>query len=283
MKNITTLLVLVGCAAGFFAFLGVILFGKRWETYEEKYLEQSERTLESIFLSIPPQQLIYLSFLCMATVFAGFYFMFSRIILASIFSIPGFFVPHMTLFWFKKRRSEKYVQQLVDSLDNMSNSLKAGYSLPQAFELIEREMEPPISQEFKIVNRETRLGLQQEQALRNMYTRMPSEDLDLVITAIVISRELGGNLTEVFENIAKVCRERFRIEGKIKALTSQGKLQGIVVSLMPVFLGFAINAVNPELMRPMYSSIWGWGLMIIMSIMLYVGYWMIKKITTIDV
>lgn len=279
----TNLLILVGGAVGFFAFVGVLLFSKRWETYEEKYLEKSERTLESVFLAIPPQQLIYLSFLAMFVVFAAVYFMFNRFILAAIFSLPAFFFPHLMLAWFRKKRAEIFGQQLVDALDNMSNSLKAGYSLPQAFELIEREMAAPISQEIRILNKETRLGLPQEQALRNMYTRMPSEDLDLVITAIVISRELGGNLTDVFENIAKVIRERFRIEGKIKALTSQGKLQGIVVSIMPIFLGFAINSVNPELMKPMYTTLIGWGLMILIAVLLYVGYWFIKRITTIDI
>ncbi|MBI3268564.1 MAG: type II secretion system F family protein [Planctomycetes bacterium] len=278
-----TLLLLTGGAVGLFAFLGVLLFSKRWETYEEKYLEESERTLESIFLSIPPQQLIYLSFLAMGVMWSAVYFMFNRTVLATIFSLPAFFFPHVMLWWFRVKRKDKFGMQLVDALDNLSNSLKAGYSLPQAFELIEREMEAPISQEFRVFNREARLGLPQEQALRNMYTRMPSEDLDLVITAIVISRELGGNLTDVFENIAKVIRERFRIEGKIKALTSQGKLQGIVVSLMPVVLGFAINAVNPELMRPMYETLPGWGLMIVMAILLFLGYWFIRKITTIDV
>ncbi|MBI5366672.1 MAG: type II secretion system F family protein [Planctomycetes bacterium] len=277
------LLLLVGGAVTLFVFLGVMLFSRRWETYEEKYLEQSERTLESIFLAIPPQQLFYLSALSMMFIFVAFYFMFGRVLLAGIFCLPGYFGPHALLAWFRKRRKEKFGQQLVDALDNMSNSLKAGYSLPQAFELIEREMEAPISQEVRILNRETRLGLPQEQALRNMYARCQSEDLDLVITAIVISRELGGNLTEVFENIAKVIRERFRIEGKIQALTSQGKLQGLVVSVMPIFLGFAINAVNPELMKPMYTTLPGWGVMILIAILLYVGYWFIKKITTIDV
>lgn len=283
MGGIGFILGVTFAAVTMFVLIGGILFTRRWETYEEKYLQESERTLQSIFLSIPPQQLMYISFATMVGLAIILYFMFESIAMASTFALPGFFAPHVLLWYLKKSRMDTFGQQLVDTLDNMSNSLKAGYSLPQCFELVSREMPPPISQEFRILNRELRLGLPMDQGLKNMCTRMPTEDLDLVVTAILISRELGGNLTEVFENIANVIRERFRIEGKIKALAAQGKLQGIIVSCMPALMAYAIHKVNPELMRPMYTTIYGWGLIVIICIMIYFGYYFIQKICNIDV
>ncbi len=283
MGSINIILGITFLAVTLFISLGGILFTRRWETYEEKYLQESERTLQSIFLSIPPQQLLYISFVTMMVLCGMLFFMFESVAMATIFALPGFFAPHVLLWYMQWKRVETFGQQLVDTLDNMSNSLKAGYSLPQCFELVAREMPPPISQEFRILNRELRLGLPMEQALKNMHARMPTEDLDLVVTAILISRELGGNLTDVFENIANVIRERFRVEGKIKSLASQGKLQGMVVSAMPPLMGYAIHKVNPELMRPMYTTLMGWGLMIIIAVLIYLGYYFIKKITNIDI
>ncbi len=279
----TAILAVTFLAVTLFIMLGGLLFTRRWETYEEKYLQESERTLQSIFISIPPQQLLYISFVTMIFLGGVVYFMFNSLPMATTFALPGFFAPHALLWFLKKRRVDVFGQQLVDSLDNMSNSLKAGYSLPQCFELIGREMPAPISQEFRILNRELRLGLPMDQALKNMHTRMPTDDLDLVVTAVLISRELGGNLTEVFESIANVIRERFRVEGKIKSLAAQGKLQGMVVSCMPPLMGYAIHRVNPELMKPMYTTLPGWGLMIIIAVLIYMGYYFIQKICNIDI
>lgn len=283
MGGMTVILGMVFGAVTLFTLLGAILFTKKWETYEEKYLQESERTLQSIFLSIPPQQLLYISFVVMICLGTVLWFMFESMAMATTFALPGFFAPHVLLWYLKKARVETFGQQLVDTLDNLSNSLKAGYSLPQCFELVAREGPAPISQEFRILNRELRLGLPMDQALKNMHTRMPTEDLDLVVTAVLISRELGGNLTEVFENIANVIRERFKIEGKIKSLSSQGKLQGIIVSSMPGLIGYAIHKINPELMRPMYTTLIGWGLIVLIAVLIYLGYYFIQKICNIDV
>jgi tight adherence protein B len=144
-------------------------------------------------------------------------------------------------------------------------------------------MDNPIAQEFKLLNQEIRIGLPLEQALAHLYERMPSEDLDLVITSIVISRDLGGNLTEVFDNIAQTIRERHVIEGKIRALTAQGKLQGIIMVLLPFVVGIAIHIVDPKLMEPLYKDEWGWTLLVGLVILTAAGYLWIRKIVRIDV
>lgn len=265
-----------------FVMVGAWIFSRGWEGYEEKYIKGAQRTLESMFLVIPVQNLVYLSLFSMVAVGLVMSILFNLVV-GVMLGAGAFFLPIGSVRVMKRRRAERFVVQLVDALNNISNSLRSGFSLPQALELIVREMPPPISQEFKISLREMRLGLSMEDSLQNLLVRMPSEDLDLVVTAIVISRELGGDLSEVLEKIAGTIRERFRIEGKIKALTAQGKLQALIVSAMPALMGAAINAINPELMRPLFSTLAGWGMMIGIGILIVVGYFWIRKIVTIEV
>jgi tight adherence protein B len=171
----------------------------------------------------------------------------------------------------------------VDALMNVSNSLRAGFSLHQAFEMVQREMGNPISQEFRLLNQELRFGVSMQDALNHLLERMPSEDLDLVATAIIISRDVGGNLTEVFENIAATIRSRHRLYGKIKALTAQGKWQAGLICSLPPLLGLAINYVNPEMMRYVYTEPEGWVLIAVIVILQVMGVFTILKIVDIDV
>jgi tight adherence protein B len=133
------------------------------------------------------------------------------------------------------------------------------------------------------VVREMQIGVDLENALENLYERMPSKDLDLIITSVLISREVGGDLTEVFDNIAKTIRERHRIEGKIKALSSQGKLQGIVIMLIPPGMAFALSYIAPDLMKPLYTTVYGWVLMAIVVGLMAVGMYSIYRIVSIEV
>lgn len=281
--GLSVVLAIVGGSVVALVLVGWWLFQQAWPTYEEKYLQSTERTLESLLLAMPLAQIVYCCFVCMVVIFLVFFWMSGSVTVSIVFAIPCFFAPNIVLWWLKKRRALKFVVQLVDALDNMSNSMKAGFSLPQAFEQIVKEMGPPISQEFMIMTREMRLGLPMDEALKNMLKRMPGEDLDLVVTAISISRELGGNLTEVFENISMTIRERWRIEGKIRALTSQGKMQGLVVALIPAGMALVLNVINPEFIKPMFTTWLGWCLIALIVVMELIGYFVIRKIVTIEV
>ena len=116
-----------------------------------------------------------------------------------------------------------------------------------------------------------------------MLRRVPSQDLDLLATSIAISASVGGNLAEVFDRIAETVRERHRIEGRIDALTAQGKMQGLMVSVLPIIVGVAINFIDPELMRPLLTTPIGWGILAVMIIMEGLGYFFVRKITSIEV
>jgi len=266
-----------------FLLVGFQLFSSGWQSYEERYVQGAGRTLDAMYLTMPLQHLVYLSFASSAVIglFSGS--IFGSVAWGTILAIVGFALPTAAVRMLKKRRDARFRTQLVDALMNVSNSLRAGFSLHQAFEMIQREMPNPISQEFRLVNQQLRFGLSMEETLNNLHGRMPSDDLDLVVTAITISRDVGGNLTEVFDNIADTIRSRHRLHGKIKALTAQGKWQaGLICSLPPV-LGIAINAINPALMQPVYHTIYGWGLIALIVVLQLLGIFTIMKIVNIDV
>jgi tight adherence protein B len=189
----------------------------------------------------------------------------------------------MLVRFFKSRRLKKFNIQLVDSLQAMSNAFKAGLSFPQAMEHVSMDAPSPLHQEFSLFVREIKLGVSLDDALLNMASRVKCEDLDLVVTSTVIARQLGGNMAEMFDTIAATIRERFRLEGKIKALTSQGKLQGWVVAAMPLALGLVLNWMRPDLMQPMFEHWFGYVLVGLIALMEFLGVLIIRKIVNIDV
>ncbi|MCU0722053.1 MAG: type II secretion system F family protein [Planctomycetes bacterium] len=262
---------------------GIYLFSRGWESYEQKYVKGAEGTLEAMYLTIPPQHVAYLSIACFLVLFGVFTAVFAQIVVGIIAGLFGLPVPLVILRVLKTRRDRKFGIQLVDALMNMASALKAGFSLPQAFLQMEKEMDAPISQEFRLVNQELRVGLPLDESLGHLYQRMPQDDLDLVITSILISRDLGGNLTEVFDNIAETIRDRHVIEGKIRALTAQGKLQGVIMALLPFVVGAAIHVIDPALVEPLYKTEAGWALIVVLLFMVIAGYLWIRKIVTIDV
>lgn len=158
----------------------------------------------------------------------------------------GFILPFLLVKIKTDKRMKTFNSQLGDSLILIANSLRTGYSFMQSADMVAHEMRPPISIEFARTVKEMNLGITMENALGNLAKRIDSEDLDLVLTAVLIQRQVGGNLSEVLDNIARTIRERVRIRGEIRTLTAQGRISGVIVSLLPVVLGLVIYVLNPE-------------------------------------
>ncbi len=185
--------------------------------------------------------------------------------------------------YLNNKRRAKFNEQLPDALATMSNAMRAGLSINQAFESVIENGEKPVSEEFRILVQSIKVGMSMEEALETMTERVGSEDLLLVNTAILIARKTGGNVTEIFDKISDTIRGRMKIERKIKTLTAQGKLQGIIVSLMPVFLGVVMTALKPEMMVGFFLSPVG-AISVLATIALIVlGWLMISKIIKIDI
>ena len=185
--------------------------------------------------------------------------------------------------WLDSRRRAKFNDQLPEALATMSNALRAGFSISQAFDSVVEQDMKPMSEEFQILQQQLRIGMSFEDALESMSQRVGSEDLTLVTTAILVSRKTGGNVTEIFDKISETIRGRMRIERRVRTLTAQGRLQGIVVALMPIVLGTAMTIMKPGLMMPFLKSLTGI-LCIAGAISLVIcGWFVIRKITRIEV
>lgn len=149
--------------------------------------------------------------------------------------------------------------------------------------MISNEMPPPIAEEFGRVVLELQLGVTFDTAMANLLRRMPSPDLDLVITAMSVQREVGGNLAEVLDAISFTIRERVRIKGEIRTLTSQGRATGILITFLPVVLTGVISLINPEFTAPLFNDPCGWMMLGVSVVLIVVGYIVINKIVNIEV
>jgi tight adherence protein B len=169
------------------------------------------------------------------------------------FAIAGFLVPAMVVRVHQNRRRNKFVSQLADALMLLTNSLRSGYGFLKGLELIAKEMHDPIAKELNRMLREVNLGSTVDQAMLNLGKRINSQDLDIVISAYLIQKEVGGNLTEIMEKVAETIRERLRIQGDIRVLTAQGRLSGLIVGLLPLVLFFFFVLRTPDYFKPMFE------------------------------
>jgi len=265
-----------------FALVILSIVSKGLEEYEERYLSEGSQDLTEMFYFINPRQLLLLT-IAVSFVMALLGFVAFNWFVGLGLGLVGFIVPFYGIKKLREKRILKFEQQLVDSLVQMSAAFRAGLTLAQASESISQEMPPPLSQEMGLFVKEIKLGVRQEEALQNMADRVGSEDLQLVVTATNISKQLGGNMAEMYDIISSTIRERFRLEGRIRALTSQGKMQGWVVGSMPIALGLILNYMRPDLMEPMLNSWFGYGLIATVIVMEVIGIWMIRKIVAIDI
>jgi tight adherence protein B len=192
--------------------------------------------------------------------------------------IPGFFYKTM-----HRKRLKKFEEQLPDGLMMLSGAMRAGASLNLALEGLVKEQPAPLSQEFELFMREQKIGVDFEISLDHMEKRIPIQDFAMLISALRINREIGGNLAEILESLADTLRRKQQMEGKIESLTAQGKLQGIVMTGLPVLLGLLLYFLERDAMEKLWTTPIGWGVLALIIVMETMGYFMIRKITSIDV
>jgi tight adherence protein B len=256
---------------------------ERWNKNLDTYSLWMSKEFEEQRKTVSPKrcrQILVGSILGFALV--GFLIDYS-IMLMLVGLIAGYLIPRWIVKKLRQRRFNRMDAQLVDTLTLMSSSLRSGLSLAQAVEMVTRELKPPIAEEFSIAVKETRLGVLLDQALINMAERLPLEDLKMVVTSVVTIRETGGNLTEIFDVIAKTITERKKVEAKIKALTAQGMFQGRAIALMPLGIVFIFYLMDPEFVKPLYTTLLGWFMLLIAAGLVSLGYWMMMRIVKIEV
>jgi len=216
-------------------------------------------------------------------------------ILVGIGVIIGYFAPSFYVRYTKNRRLRAFNDQLGDTITLLANSLRSGYSLLQSMEMVSREAPPPVSEEFRRVVQEVGLGLSTQDALANLLRRVPSDDLDLMITAINIQHEVGGNLAQILDTIGHTIRERVRIKGEIRVLVAQQRISGYVVAALPILLAVILAFITPDFMAPLFTfglppfiaapgQEPGWICMpICAGILMLIGFVIIQRIVNIEV
>lgn len=197
--------------------------------------------------------------------------------------ILGFRLPRPIIQMLVKRRTRKLNVQMVDGLTLMANALRSGLSLMQALQLLVEEMPAPLSQEMNLILSEQRIGVPVEKAFQNFAERVNNEDIEMFVTAVVVLRETGGNLAETFDTIVHTIRERMKLENKIVAMTTQGVMQGTIVTLMPFALMLLLSLIDPSHMKPLFTTMPGYIMLALMLALQAIGGLMIKKIVTIKI
>jgi tight adherence protein B len=208
-----------------------------------------------------------------------------HILLAVVLAVIGYFAPRMYVTTRKNGRLRAFNAQLADTIGLLSSALRSGYSMLQSMELVAREGPQPISGEFERVVREVGLGLSPEEALANLVRRVQSDDLELLVTAINVQREVGGNLAEVLDTIASTIRDRVKLKGEIRVLTAQQQYSGYIVGLIPVGLSLLLFVINPNYMLGVFhKTVWcGWTMLGCSLIMITSGFLIIQRIVHIRV
>jgi tight adherence protein B len=198
-------------------------------------------------------------------------------------AVAGFWLPRL---WINNRiesRNKKMEEQLPETLTLISNSLKSGFGLLQALSLAAEQLEPPISTELEQTIYEMNVGSSADEALLNLSSRTRSYDLDLVVTAILVQRAVGGNLSEILETVAATMRERVRIRGEIQTLTAQQRMTGMVIGLLPVGVGALFLLISPDYISLLFTETIGRVMLAIAVIMELIGLLVIRRILSIEV
>lgn len=202
---------------------------------------------------------------------------------AVIFGIIGYFAPTGYLRYRQSRRRGAFARQLVDAVTLLSSALKAGHSFPQGLDLVAKNAPAPLSEEFDRVVREMSIGGSPEQALQKMVRRVESDDLDLVVTAVLIHQSIGGNLARILDSISHTLRERIRVRGEISAITAQARASGWIITALPIAVAGLLYVIAPGYFRPMTQQVLGWVMLALCAFAIFVGNLFIRRITRIRV
>ncbi len=227
-------------------------------------------------------------YLVLSAMIALFTMMLTSVISRSIpvgfvFALASLYLPKWYVNGRQRKRVAAFNAQLGDTIGIMANSLRSGYSLLQAMELVARETPPPMGEEFNRVVREVGLGLTPEKALENLVRRIASEDLDLMVTAIKVQHEVGGNLSKILDTIGNTIRERVRIKGEIKVLTAQQSMAGYIIAGLPLGLTGVLLLLNPSYILKLFTPGWYICMPICGGLGILLGFIAIRKIVAIEV
>lgn len=278
---------------GVFFFLSLYLSFDYW--YEKVWMkmlairDQTKALQEELFINKTPERVLKEHFAVAGTfAFIVFMIFISSPLFAVISAAIVFWftwpLPHL---WLKKvvrpARIKEFSVQMVDALTLMANGMKSGLNVPQTLQIVVDEMPKPIKEEFNLILSQNKIGLTLEKAFENLAVRIPSEDVTMFVTSVNILRETGGNIAETFQTIVMTIRERMKLQSKISAMTAQGMTSAVIVGAMPWGLGAMLYFVDPVTMGPLFTTIPGWFILLLITILEAIGFFVIVKMVSIKV
>ena len=265
--------------AWFVVDMGTVTMAK----YRASFTERAHFQAQEFFLFIDPRKL-FVANLAVMSLGATFVWILTG---TALITLPVFFLlawlPRFAYAWLRKRRLTRFEQQLPDALMMIAGALRAGLGMNSAMAQLVAEAQPPLAQEFGLFLREQRLGVTFEQSLANLGRRVNTPSTVLIISAMRIANETGGGLAETLERTAQTIRARLQMEGKIGALTAQGKLQAWVVGGLPLLLMLILNKMEPEAMSHLWHTRPGWATLVVIALLECMGIYVIRRIVDIDV
>ena len=280
---ISAVLATVALAVALLAWLAIEVGTSTLARYRAQFTERARFQAQEFFLFIDPQKLFLANaaLLCLGTLLA---WMLTGTLLIAMSAFLGLaLLPRGLYAWMRRRRLRRFEEQLPDALQVLAGGLRAGSSLSAAIAQLVSEAQAPLAQEFALLVREQRLGVTMEQSLANLARRVPTQTTVLLVSAMRIASETGGGLAETLERAAHTVRSRLQMEGKIDALTAQGKLQAWVVGALPLVLMLILDRMEPEAMGLLWHSRLGWATLVVVALLEFMGVYLIRRITHIDV
>jgi tight adherence protein B len=259
------------------------LGGKLLVAYRARFTRDTHFSMRELFLFADPARLYAINLALMLLAATVVWLLTHSLVPALIVAVLLAFAPRFIFRWLRRRRTDRIEQQLPDALLMIAGAAKAGLSLVSAVRQVSAELAPPLVQEFQLMQHEQRLGVSLDDSLENLTHRIPVQSVSLMVSAMRIASETGGGLAETLERTASTLRSQHAMELKIRALTSQGKLQAWVVGLLPIFLLWVLSHMEPEAMSLLWTTQMGWGVLAAVAIMEFFGVWIIRRIVAIDV
>ena len=245
--------------------------------------EEIQKNLVKAQVMMRAEEYIGLTLLIGIGSYALIFLLTNSILFGVIAGAIGLVLPGMVVNSKKHKRSQAMTDQLPEALNIISSGLRAGFSFPQALSVVVREIEGPLTVEFSRLLKENRLGKPMDNALDDLVERIENDDLELLVTALLIQRQVGGNLAEVLDGISHTIRERVRIKGEIRSLTAEGRMSAIILILLPIGVALAITVLNTEYIMILVQEPVGIAMIVGAVIMMIIGSLFIRKIVDIDV
>lgn len=249
----------------------------------EKFVKKTKKKLSQAYVHIRVGEYLGLSLL-LGLFFFLILFLLSRMWLFSFVGfLLGFILPDIFLNKIKNDKKKKINEQLPEALSILSNGLRAGFSFNQSMAIVAKEIQSPIKEEFSKIVRDNSLGMTLEQSLDDFAKRNDDKDIDMLVSALIIQKKVGGNLAELLDNIVETVRDRVRIRGELRTITAQGRMSAIVVSLLPFGVAIMLLIVSPDYIMALFRNPIGIAMVVIALALQAVGMFIIMKIASVEV